>query len=120
MARQYFPLFMSKYAFFYRFLFVKRQNIVGGLLAISTVFKPALSDTAVFNHNLKSSNACEFENQTKKYLELNINSTTLILSQIKYTETKVLSPIVSCYVENATNSLWSCNFLTGAFKNQNH
>lgn len=71
---------MSKYALFYRILVVKRQNIAGGLFDISTVFKPAFSDTAVFNHNLKSSNACEFENQTKKYLELNINSTTLILT----------------------------------------
>lgn len=115
MARQYFPLFKSKYALLCRILVVKRQNIFGGLFDISTVFKPALSDTAVLNHNLKSSYASEFENKRKKYLELNINSTTLILSQIKYTEKKVLSLIVSCYVENASNYLWSCSFFTGAF-----
>lgn len=111
---------MSKYALFYRILVVKRQNIVGGLFDISTVFKAAFSDTAVSNHNLKSNYACEFENQTKKYPELNINSTALILSQIKYVETKVLSQIVPCRVENASKSLWSCSFFTGAFQNQNH
>lgn len=39
---------------------LKDKILLEDYLIFPTVFKPELSDIAVFNHNLKGSNACEF------------------------------------------------------------